>query len=100
LIRAVGPTLASQGVQTPLANPKLTLYNAAGAAIQTNDDWGQATNVGEMRSATTAAGAFTLPENSLDAAILISLEPGIYTAHATSANSSTGVALIEVYEVP
>ena len=100
LIRAVGPTLASQGVQAPLANPKLTLYNAAGTAIQTNDDWGQAANIVEMRAATAAAGAFALPDNSLDAAILVSLEPGVYTAHATSANSSPGVALIEVYEAP
>jgi hypothetical protein len=100
LIRVVGPTLASQGVNVPLANPKLTLYNAGGTAIHTNDDWGQATNVADVRNAVTATGAFVLPENSLDAAILVSLEPGVYTAHATSVTGSTGVALIEIYEAP
>ena len=54
----------------------------------------------DVRQAITATGAFALPDNSLDAAILVSLEPGVYTAHATSATSSTGVALIEIYEAP
>jgi hypothetical protein len=44
-------------------------------------------------------GAFSLPANSKDAAILVTLEPGAYTAQVSGVGSTTGTALIEIYEV-
>jgi hypothetical protein len=100
LIRGVGPTLATQGINAPLANPKLTLFDAHGNPIHNNDNWNQARNLTELRAATAATGAFALTENSYDAAMLELLDPGIYTVHVTSMDETSGVALVEIYEVP
>lgn len=100
LIRGVGPTLSTQGIAAPLANPKLTLFDSGGHEIHNNDNWNQARNLAELRAATTATGAFTLPENSHDAAMLETLDPGVYTVHVTSMDGSSGVALVEIYEAP
>jgi hypothetical protein len=48
----------------------------------------------------SAVGAFTLPSGSKDAAFLLYLPSGTYTAQVSGVNSTTGVALVEVYEVP
>jgi hypothetical protein len=96
----VGPALSSHGIAQPLTNPKLTLFNSAGREIHNNDNWSEAANVAEIRSAVTATGAFPLNEGSFDAAMLESLNPGVYTAHVTSADATSGVALAEIYEVP
>ncbi|MES2695121.1 MAG: immunoglobulin domain-containing protein [Verrucomicrobiota bacterium] len=97
LIRAVGPTLGTAfGVPGVLANPKLTLYSGP-TKLGENDDWG---NFVDLSAAFTAVGAFTLPGNSRDAAILTTLPPGSYTAQIAGVGDTTGVALVEVYEVP
>jgi hypothetical protein len=100
LIRGVGPALATQGIAAPLTNPKITLFDHRGVEIHNNDNWGQAANSASVRAATTAVGAFTLPENSYDAAMLETLEPGVYTVHVSSADGTSGVALVEIYEAP
>ena len=100
LIRGVGPSLADHGVANPLVNPKLVLFNAAGEAIGNNDTWGDAANADALREAAAAVGAFPLREGSNDAAMLVTLDPGVYTAQVTSADGSLGVALQEIYEVP
>jgi formylglycine-generating enzyme required for sulfatase activity len=95
LIRAIGPTLAQHGLASPLADPELRLLDAAGAVIATNDDW-------QSQDAATMAGcgAFPLPPGSKDAALVVSLAPGNYTAQALPANgAATGLGLIEIYEV-
>ncbi|MEI7552651.1 MAG: fibronectin type III domain-containing protein, partial [Verrucomicrobiota bacterium] len=101
LIRAVGPTLATYGVGGVLADPQLELtqaINGANVVVATNDNWaGDA----QITSVANTVGAFALSgAASKDAAILVTLPPGIYTAKASGAAGSTGVALIEVYEVP
>ncbi len=97
LIRAVGPSLAALGVTDVLADPILQLYSGS-SRLRENDNWNADT------AANTAAfarvGAFTLPLDSKDAALLVTLPPGVYTAHVNGVNSSTGVALVELYEVP
>ena len=100
LIRAVGPTLGSFGVGNTLADPVLTLTTALGAPVATNNDWGAATNAADISAATSQLGAFALPVGSKDSAVLLSLAPGNYTALVSGANDTTGVALIEVYEIP
>ena len=96
LIRGIGPALTGFNVSGALQNPVLGLYNAGGSLIQDNFQWG-----GEPRlaSAMSAAGAFSLEPLSADTALLITLPPGAYTAQESGANSTTGVGLIEVYEV-
>ncbi len=100
LVRAVGPTLAQFGITDPLANPMLMLVDAAGMMIATNNDWETNLNVAALRSVTVAVGAFALPSLSRDSALLVSVPPGSYTAKVTGVNNTTGVALVEVYEVP
>jgi hypothetical protein len=97
LIRAVGPTLAAQGVSGVLADPQLELYRG-GTRIATNNDWGDGS--GLTSTTFTSVGLGVLPQGSKDAALLVTLLPGAYTAHVFGANDSTGVALIEVYEMP
>jgi hypothetical protein len=96
LIRAVGPTLAQYGVSGVLANPKLQLYNGS-TLLQENDDWG---GTPALSSAFTTVNEFALPANSKDSAMLITLPPGIYTAQVSGVGATTGVALLEVYEMP
>jgi hypothetical protein len=99
LIRAVGPTLATLGVDGVMENPSLTLYRD-GAAIARNDDWGGAPGASEIAAAAARLGAFPLPPTSYDAAILRTLAPGPYTAQVTRTDgSSNGIVLVEVYDV-
>jgi len=53
-----------------------------------------------VASVAARVGAFPLPAGSKDAAILVSLAPGNYTALVSGAGESSGIALVEVYEVP
>jgi endoglucanase len=96
LVRAVGPTLTDHGVTGVLSNPRVTIHHSSGASIASNDDWGGSS---ALSSLFTQVGAFSLPANSKDAAILLTLNPGAYTAVVSGVNGATGVALVEVYAV-
>jgi sugar lactone lactonase YvrE len=98
LIRAVGPTLQSFGVTGFLAQPILTVFNAAGTAIATNTGWENAPNPPQISSVAASVGAFPLTAGSPDSALLLTLQPGSYSAQVTGANGTTGVALVEVYQ--
>jgi hypothetical protein len=101
LIRASGPAIAVApfNVGGTLPDPELTLQNpSTQAVIASNNGWG-----GNAQISTTAAAvhAFTWGDPaSHDSALLITLPPGAYTAAATGASGDTGVAIVEVYEVP
>lgn len=97
LVRAVGPSLAQFGVTGALADPQLKLFDGASRSIAENNDWGGSA---ALAATFTSVGAFGLPPGSRDAALLTSLAPGSYTAQVSGVNNSTGVALVEVYEVP
>ena len=92
LIRALGPSLASQGVTPALQNPVLKLMSGA-TELRSNDDWQSESNSDDIIATTIP------PTNPSEASILVRLEPGAYTAVVTGANDSTGIALIEVYEI-
>lgn len=103
LIRAVGPTLGLPapngfGLGGVLADPVLSLKRG-GSTVRTNDDWSDADNAVEIAAAAARVGAFPTPVDSADAAILITLEPGVYTAIAEGKGGTTGIALVEVYGV-
>jgi uncharacterized delta-60 repeat protein len=100
LVRAVGPTLALFGVGGTLVDPQLTLVDGNGFAVAANDNWTAAPNATELAAAAASAGAFALPADSKDAALLVSVPPGSYTALVSGIGGTTGVALVEVYEVP
>lgn len=99
LIRALGPTLTGYGVTGALADPKLTLYTGS---VQTaeNDNWSSAPNAGAIDSAAKTAGASGVTSGTKDAAILVTLQPGVYSAKVSGVENTTGVALIEIYETP
>ncbi len=100
LIRAVGPTLASFGVGGVLNDPTLTLYRG-NSALGSNDNWSAAANSAEIAAAGAAFGAFNLPAGSRDAALLVSLPAGSYSAVVSGVNNGTGTALVELYsEIP
>ena len=92
LIRAMGPTLAAVGVSPALANPMLTLY-AGGNQLAANDDWRTNPNVADIIASGIAPG------DDLEAALLIRLEPGAYTTVVSGAGDTTGIGLVEIYEV-
>jgi len=94
LIRAVGPTLAAFAVTGVLADPVLSLYDAQGTLLTSNNDWS-----GLDAATMTLAGAFPLPAGSRDAALVVTLPPGAYTAQVGGAGGSTGVALLEIYDI-
>ena len=99
LIRAVGPGLVAQGVPDAVTDPKLTLVDANHATVASNDNWGSSAEASEIRAAAVQVGAFALAQDSRDAAILVTLEPGLYTALVDGVNGAEGVALVEAYEV-
>ena len=90
IVRALGPTLSSFGVPNPLLNPAMELRDANGALLASNDNW-KSTQQTEI-SATGHA-----PPNDLESAVVRTLGPGGYTAIVRGVNSTTGVALVEVY---
>jgi hypothetical protein len=99
LIRAVGPGLKQFGVDGSIANPVLNLYDSQGKLVASNTRWNTNSNAAQVAAAARTNGAFSLELNSADSALLVSLSPGAYSAQVAGLNGSTGVALIEVYEV-
>jgi uncharacterized delta-60 repeat protein len=92
LIRGLGPSLGAFGVPSPLADPMLSLFDHTGALIAVNDNW-KSTQQAQIQATGLA------PPNNLDAAILISLSPGAYTAFLQGKAMGTGIGLAEVYDV-
>ena len=116
LIRGVGPTLGSFGVGGTIAAPILEVDDSGGTAIATNSAWNTAPTLGTstvvtgapqgtvvVRAATVAdfnaTGAFALNNGSADAAMVVYLPPGQYTAKVTGASGGSGTTLVEVYQM-
>lgn len=97
LVRGIGPALAEHGVTDPLADPRLQIFHD-GEVVAANENWSD--DDPELVAAASAlVGAFELPEASVDAALMVTLDPGIYTAVVSGAGDAGGPALVEVYEV-
>lgn len=95
LIRAVGPTLGDFGVDGVVVDPELKLYRDADIVAE-NDQW-SSIQADAKSAAAGLVGAFTLPADSADSAILIGLPPGRYTAHVSAKDAMEGIVLAEVY---
>ncbi|MDB6170179.1 MAG: repeat protein [Verrucomicrobia bacterium] len=94
LIRGVGPKLASFGVTGALADPYLEIFDSAGNKVGGNDNWDASLAISFVQ-----AGAFALDAGSKDAALLITLPTGVYSAKLTGVGNGTGEGLVEVYEI-
>ncbi len=92
VLRALGPTLGQLGVIGFMGDPTLDLRNGSGTSIATNDNW-KSTQQAEIMATGKA------PPNDLEPAIRQSLAPGNYTAIVSGKNSTTGVALVEAYDI-
>ena len=92
VVRGLGPSLVSAGVQGALSDPVLELYDAGGNLLSSNNDW-QQTQAQVLRDANLA------PPNDLESAILATLTPGAYTAIVRGNGNATGIGLVEVYDL-
>jgi hypothetical protein len=96
LIRAIGPSLSQFGISNPLASPILSLYQG-NALLQENSGWG---GTDALSAAFSQVGAFPLTDpNSLDAAMIATLQPGVYSSVISGADNTTGIALAEIYVI-
>ena len=93
LIRAVGPSLANFGVSGTLPDPTLTLFNSSAVQIAFNDDWMNSPDKQAIIDTTIP------PAHHKESALLATLLPGSYTAKLGGAGNSTGVALVEIYDL-
>jgi photosystem II stability/assembly factor-like uncharacterized protein len=100
ILRAIGPSLSGI-IPGAMADPTLELRNAAGNIIGTNDNW-KVTNVGGVITGNqffAIKSSGVAPANDNESAIVASLPPGNYTAVLRGANNSTGIAVIEGYDL-
>lgn len=98
-VRAIGPSLANQGVQDPLADPTLELHDVNGALVATNDNWKTDDQSGRSQESVVRA-AMLAPTNELESVIVAALAEGNYTAVVRGKNNTTGVGLVETYNLP
>jgi uncharacterized delta-60 repeat protein len=101
IIRAIGPSLAASGVQGALSNPTLELHGADGDLIGKNDDW-QTTQIGGIITAdqkNEIIASTIPPKDDHESAIVVHLDPGVYTAVVRGANDTTGIGLVEIYDL-
>jgi hypothetical protein len=101
IIRAIGPSLANAGILNPLVDPTLELHDGSGALIASNDNW-QTTQIGgiitaDQVSAIQSSGL--APTQAAESAIIVTLQPGGYTAIVRGTNNTTGIALVEAYQL-
>ena len=101
ILRAIGPELTQHGVPDALADPTLELHDETGALIASNDNWlqtiiGGIITTNQVRYIRNSGHAPTDPRES---AIIATLQPGNYTAIVRGVNDTTGVGLVEVYDL-
>ncbi len=101
IIRAIGPELTQHGVPNALVNPALELHDDTGALIASNDNWvttiiGGIITANQVRDIQASGHA---PGDGRESAIIADLPPGNYTAIVRGVNNSTGVGLVEVYDL-
>lgn len=95
LIRAVGPGLRTFGVPGFLANPRLDVFSGQ-TRVAANDNWEWDSDIVDL---SLLVGAFGLSQFSPDSVLLVTLPPGAYSAQVSGVDNTTGVALVEIYEV-
>ena len=92
ILRAIGPSLTGVGVPDALADPMMELHGPAGFAPIIKDNW-RDTQEAEIQATGIP------PTNDLESAIIVTLDPGAYTAIVRGKNNTSGVGLIEIYDL-
>ena len=92
IVRALGPSLAANGISDPLLDPALELYAANGSLMFSNDNWRST-----EEEAIVASGL--PPAQDAEAAFIATLNPGSYTAILRGTGNTVGNALVEVYRL-
>ncbi len=101
IVRAIGPELTQYGVPNPLADPTLELHDGTGALIASNNNW-QHTIIGGIITSDQVHDIMEsghAPTDPRESAIIANLPPGNYTAIVRGVNATTGVGLVEVYDL-
>ena len=97
MVRAIGPSLTNFGVANPLQDPTLELHDNNGATIRSNDNWKTREDGTSQQSEIEAT---TIPPtNDLESALVQTLSPGNYTAVVRGKDNTTGIAVVEVYNL-
>lgn len=103
LIRGVGPALADYGVGNVLADPVVEVFRQEPSGpptlIASNGDWWMGSGESVVEDSSKRGGAFPLTLGGKDAALVLQLAPGAYTAVVSSGDGSEGIALVEVYHL-
>ena len=94
LFRGIGPSLTAFGVPGALANPTLDLRRPDGTRIRANDNWQD-----DPAQAAAIQATGLAPQNNLEAAIIETLDPGSYTVILRGMGMTTGVGLVELYDL-
>jgi hypothetical protein len=93
-IRALGPALGARGITAALRNPRIAVHaHDTRESFGTNDDWRDSKQASEIEARGLA------PEDAREAAMLVTLQPGTYTAVVDDADGAAGVGLVEVYDL-
>jgi hypothetical protein len=92
LVRAIGPSLTSAGVSNALQDPKLDLYDSQGQIIASDDNWKDSQQA-DIEATTIP------PSDDRESAILQILPPGQYTATVRGVNGTSGIAVVEAYQL-
>lgn len=98
LIRAIGPSLSKSGVAGSLQDPTLELHDGSGQVIATNDNWKIDDKTGQSQQ-TMIEGTGLPPQDDRESAIFKSLPPGQYTAIVRGKGTTTGLAVVEAYDI-
>jgi hypothetical protein len=93
VVRAIGPSLASQNVSNPLLDPLLEVHNQNGDIIASNDNWADGSD------AQTITDDGLNPSDPNESALLLIPQPGQFTAVVSGVGDTTGVGLVEVYNL-
>lgn len=91
VVRAIGPSLKNFGVSGALADPMIELHAGDGSVVASNDNWNA------QRQEVISSGKW--PTDEHEAAVVATLNPGSYTAIVRGLNNTTGIALVEVYDI-
>ena len=92
IIRALGPSLSTAGITDPLADPALEVRDSSGTLVASNNNWQDAPLAQRVQPPFQ-------PNNALESALLLSLRGGTYTAIVSNADGTTGIAVVEVYNL-
>ncbi len=98
IVRAIGPTLGPLGIVNPLLDPKLEVY-FGGQLIAQNDNWQLAPGGGANPDLAAIIASGHAPTSDSESAIILTLPPGAYTAIVRGANNTSGVGMVEVYDL-